>query len=466
MSDNQITCVNIFKEIVQSKLYSFVLIITIFFSVGAHFFMTNYVFNSFYEKLIINIIDDANKIAKYISIYHNEKKSNDVLNNKLLKIQTTFNIKKIKLFDNNGLIFYSSHNQEIGQKTKQKEFFTMVAKGQVFYKIINYENNPNSKNAEIYIPVFKNGNFIGASEIYYDITSKLISLNELEYKMKWIHTSILSLTVLTIFVLLFISGRNSLIRKYNHEKNKKNELSLQQHTRLLALKEMLENISHQWRQPLSCITMIISGLKIKQELGILTQKDIEEANDGIISNANFLSNTIEKFKHFVQNNDKKINFNIAQVIKDTLPITTASFHTHNIKVILNLDEKLSYEGIPQELSQVLLNLLINSKEALIANKIIDKLIIIDLFETDENIQIKITDNALGINKKIINKIFDPYFTTKHQYSGTGLGLYISLQIIKNQFNGEVYYKNIQEKTLMGSCFTIKLPRLKEISNPF
>jgi C4-dicarboxylate-specific signal transduction histidine kinase len=209
---------------------------------------------------------------------------------------------------------------------------------------------------------------------------------------------------------------------YNHEKNKNLEISLQQHSRLSALAEMLENIAHQWRQPLSCITTLMSGIKIKQEMNILTPEDIDDANEGILKNAYFLSDTIEHFKQFTKTQGEIKEFNVSNTIKNTLKIVDSTFKSLSINIELNLDETIVYEGIDKELSQALLNILINAKDAFLLNKIEQRLIKITLVEKEMFYEIYIQDNALGINETIKDKIFDPYFTTKHQYSGTGLGL--------------------------------------------
>jgi C4-dicarboxylate-specific signal transduction histidine kinase len=249
---------------------------------------------------------------------------------------------------------------------------------------------------------------------------------------------------------------------YHLEKNKHLEISLQQHSRLSALGEMLENIAHQWRQPLSCITTLMSGIKIKQEMNILTPEDILDANDGILKNAYFLSDTIENFKQFTKTQGEIKEFNVSKTIKNTLKIVDSTFKTMMINVELNLDENIVYNGIDKELSQALLNILINAKDALLLNNINTRLIKITLEEKEMFYEISIFDNALGIKESIKNKIFDPYFTTKHQYSGTGLGLYISSQIIKIQFNGEIQTYNFQDNENKGACFIIKLPK-KELN---
>lgn len=463
MNKKHISCVDIFKHIFENVVYRLIFIVTLIFALSAHIFMNTYVFNNFYEKHIQTILNEAKKVAQHISRESDTKESKEISDAVMQEIQDDFNIKKIKIIDASGTVLYSTEKSDIGEKSHHKEFFTVVAKGNVFYQIIDKSDNNNSQVAEIYIPLMKNNVFVGASEIYYDITNEITSLNHLVSTVQKLHLGLIILSVSIIFIMLYLTSKYNLIRLYHLEKNKHLEISLQQHSRLSALGEMLENIAHQWRQPLSCITTLMSGIKIKQEMNILTPEDILDANDGILKHAYFLSDTIEHFKNFTKTQGEIKEFNVSKTIKNTLKIVDSTFKTMMINVELNLDENIVYNGIDKELSQALLNILINAKDALLLNNINTRLIKITLEEKEMFYEIAVCDNALGIKESIKNKIFDPYFTTKHQYSGTGLGLYISSQIIKIQFNGEIQTYNVQDNENKGACFIIKLPK-KELNS--
>ncbi|QOG12396.1 ATP-binding protein [Arcobacter sp. FWKO B] len=250
--------------------------------------------------------------------------------------------------------------------------------------------------------------------------------------------------------------------KIEIEEGRKKDLLLQQQSRLAALGEMIGNIAHQWRQPLSAITSSISGLKVKQEFGLLEADDIEQTSADILRSANFLSKTIDDFRNFFKKDKQKNEFIISDVINETYNIIKASYQNHLIEIQLNL-KQIPYYGYPGELSQVLLNILNNAKEAILSNKIDEssRFVEITLSSNESNIQISIKDSGGGINEDIIPKIFDPYFTTKHQTQGTGLGLYMSNQIIKNSFNGTIYVTNDiikrDNKEFKGANFIIELP---------
>lgn len=241
------------------------------------------------------------------------------------------------------------------------------------------------------------------------------------------------------------------------EKNRQKDVILQQQSRLAALGEMIGNIAHQWRQPLSAITSAVSGLQLKDEFGTLEPNDIKDTNDVVIKSAQFLTNTIENFRNFFRKDQPKKLFHVAQTINDTIGIIKASYDNNFINLNVKLDETIETFGTENLLAQVLLNIFSNAKDALVHGNHENKQVSINLAKEKNNIVITIKDNAGGVPKEFMEKIFDPYFTTKHQSQGTGLGLYMSTQIIQNHFNGNIKVKNIKDEYGQGACFTIIFP---------
>ncbi len=241
------------------------------------------------------------------------------------------------------------------------------------------------------------------------------------------------------------------------EKNRQKDVFIQQQARLAALGEMIGNIAHQWRQPLSVITTSVSALSLKEEFGILEANDIKHTNDTVKKMAEFLNNTIENFRNFFQKDQPKKNFIIAQTIDNTLEIIKASYDNHFITLNKDLDNTIKYFGSENFLAQVLLNILSNAKDAFIENQIENKKVNVKLFKEKDIIKILIQDNAGGIKEENIDKIFDPYFTTKHKSQGTGLGLYMSTQIINKHFNGTLSVSNVINEDEKGACFLIEIP---------
>ncbi|MFA7083134.1 MAG: HAMP domain-containing sensor histidine kinase [Arcobacteraceae bacterium] len=249
--------------------------------------------------------------------------------------------------------------------------------------------------------------------------------------------------------------------KQEIEKNRRKDMLLANQSKLVALGEMLGNIAHQWRQPLSAISTAASGLQIKYEYGMLNKEEFMDLSSGIINNTKYLSDTIEDFRDFFKREKEKNSFNVSLVLKNSYNIIKALYHTNNIQIKFDLDEELTYLGYKTELSQVFLNLFNNAKDALLQHPIEKMIVYIKLYKTKEFVFIEFHDNAGGVSDEINSKIFDPYFTTKHQTQGTGIGLYMSNEIIVKHFKGEIYNENatfcLDNEFYMGANFIIKLP---------
>jgi len=218
---------------------------------------------------------------------------------------------------------------------------------------------------------------------------------------------------------------------------------------------MIGNITHQWRQPLSVISTAVTGLKFEKEMDILKDENFYRGMDSIHNSVMHLSKTIDDFRNFFKPNKDKINFNLKDVVEKTLKLLSSQFDINNIYFIKNC-ENIKIHGAENELVQVLINIINNSKDAL-KNTDNKRLIFIDVFKQDNKVILLIKDTAGGINKSIINKVFEPYFTTKKD-KGTGIGLYMSKQIIVDSLNGEIavsnetfVHENIQYK---GACFKL------------
>jgi signal transduction histidine kinase len=166
-----------------------------------------------------------------------------------------------------------------------------------------------------------------------------------------------------------------------------------------------------------------------------------------------MSKTIDDFRNFFKPNKEKQNFSIKDAINQTIFLIDDSFKSSNIKIECTVLDDISIYGYESEFSQVLLNILTNAKDAFLENNINNPNIIIEIKQVQTHIKISISDNAGGISRSIINKIFDPYFTTKTNYNGTGLGLYMSKIIIEENMQGQIKVKNLKD----GVQFIIFIP---------
>lgn len=222
--------------------------------------------------------------------------------------------------------------------------------------------------------------------------------------------------------------------------------------KLASMGEMIGNIAHQWRQPLNALGLVLQNIKKAYERDRLDEAYIEKSVNKGKMLINKMSSTIDDFRNLIKSKKLKENFYIKDVIKDVLEMVEASLKNHNIEIEVNCDENLKTYSYPNELFQVLVNLVNNSKDAFIENNK-SGIITIDCYEKENNIFISVTDTAGGIPFEP-NKVFEPYFTTKD--NGTGIGLYMSKMIIDQDMTGLLSVKNVED----GAKFTIKLPKEK------
>ncbi|RXJ99454.1 hypothetical protein CRU98_05360 [Arcobacter sp. CECT 8986] len=225
------------------------------------------------------------------------------------------------------------------------------------------------------------------------------------------------------------------------ELKNKDKLIFQQ-SKMVSMGEMIGNIAHQWRQPLSSISTAASGIKIEKEFGILDDESLESSLSMIIKNTKYLSKTIDDFRNFFKVDKEKEILNINCVIENALKLLESSFKNHYIEVKKEFSQNLFIKGYTNELTQALINIINNSKDALKEISDENKLIEICTYLEDSKVVISIKDNAGGINENVKPKIFEPYFTTKHQKQGTGIGLYMTHQIIVDHMNGRIDVENI------------------------
>jgi signal transduction histidine kinase len=228
--------------------------------------------------------------------------------------------------------------------------------------------------------------------------------------------------------------------KMEVEQSLKKDRLLSQQQKLISMGQMLENIAHQWRQPLSLITTNASGIKLKKQMNDLDDEFLDNSLDSILNTSKYLSNTIDDFRYFFKPQKEKTDFYLESCCKKTIDLINSNLLEHNIKVIYKIED-IKIFGYETELIQVLINILNNAKDALISSNNSEKLIFIDIFKKENKVIIEINDNAGGIDKDIIEKVFEPYFTTKHQAQGTGIGLFMCQEIITKHMNGQITIAN-------------------------
>jgi signal transduction histidine kinase/ABC-type nitrate/sulfonate/bicarbonate transport system substrate-binding protein len=243
--------------------------------------------------------------------------------------------------------------------------------------------------------------------------------------------------------------------------NREKDKILDAQSKMASMGEMIGNIAHQWRQPLSVISTGVTGMQVQKEYGLLDDNQFNKTCETINENAQYLSKTIDDFKNFIQGDREKRYFNLLNSLNTFIHLVEGSIKEHDIKIILNIDKKLEINNYENELAQCLINIFNNAKDALNEKKIKNKIIVISAQKKDENLILEIQDNALGIQNDIIENIFEPYFTTKHKFQGTGLGLNMTYKLIVEGMNGTITAQNntflYNKVSYTGALFQINLP---------
>ena len=276
-------------------------------------------------------------------------------------------------------------------------------------------------------------------------------------------------TIVTSILLLFsfyivrilnkkFSEYKKAIHQHMLERTRQHNILAQQ-SKMASMGEMIGNIAHQWRQPLSVITTAATGMKIQKEFNELDDDTLNDSLDNITNTAKYLSKTIDDFRNFFKSDKKESHFKIEEVFEKTFKLTQAQFKNYEIKIITNFENYEIY-GLENELLQALINILNNARDAFEQKVEKDRFIFIDAYKKDDYGFIIIKDNAGGIKEEIVDKVCEPYFTTKHKSKGTGIGLYMTQEIIRNHMGGSFTIENktfeYEGKSYTGAQFTIKI----------
>ncbi|MDF1876228.1 HAMP domain-containing histidine kinase [Sulfurimonas sp. SAG-AH-194-L11] len=285
-------------------------------------------------------------------------------------------------------------------------------------------------------------------------------LLEHEYELFLLELSILLPLVLTpMTIALFIRLTTNMTYYKNKlaqeiDKNKTQNLILFEQARFALMGEMMVNISHQWKQPLNTMSLSLVDMRMKN-----LYVDVDSNFEIIEKNINYLATTVDDFMSFF---DKRTHLelkSLQEITKEIHSIIDPHLHNNSVKLKLCIDEKYASVRVASSISQVILNLVNNAKDALIDLE--DKTVCVSLLTSEKGLEIECCDSGKGVPPELQEKIFMPYFTTKQRSKGTGIGLYMSKEIVTKIFEGEI---NVSQRkhsrtcsTQLKSCFYILLP---------
>lgn len=240
------------------------------------------------------------------------------------------------------------------------------------------------------------------------------------------------------------------------EKNRQKDSLLFQQAKLAAMGEMIGNIAHQWRQPLNIISMLFQKIYRQHKNGTLDSDAMTRALNQAMDTINHMSQTIDDFRGHFEPNKEKIHYSLYSIVENTITLVEPSFNLADITLEMSEEyPALELFGFPEDLKQVLLNLVNNAKDAILTHNIANGTIRLETASSGGGTEaiIRIRDNGGGIDPQHIDKIFEPYFTTKHKSQGTGIGLYMSKRIVEERLAGSITAHNND----MGAVFTILIP---------
>ncbi len=336
---------------------------------------------------------------------------------------------------NHNIVRHPDVSQKVFEKLwktiKSKKTYKATVKNKAKDKTTFYVNTT-------VIPILdENNNIEEFIAIRYDVTREMIYKQNLEQKDKELEELNKTLEKRVEYKTKELKKLNETLESRIKEeiaKNEEKQKIMFWQSRLASLGEMIANIAHQWRQPLTELNLLLFSLK----------KSINNANheelDNLYNESKLLiqnmSTTIENFTNFFKPDKEKYYFKLADSINESINILDKTIKKEGICINTNFED-VKVLGISNELTQVIINLIQNSKDAFNKNNTKKKIININIVTDDEFVTIKFQDNAGGIDKKDIDKIFEPYFTTKHKSAGTGLGLFMSKMICEKSLNASI-----------------------------
>ncbi len=336
---------------------------------------------------------------------------------------------------NHNIVRHPDVSQKVFEKLwktiKSKKTYKATVKNKAKDKTTFYVNTT-------VIPILdENNNIEEFIAIRYDVTREMIYKQNLEQKDKELEELNKTLEKRVEYKTKELKKLNETLESRIKEeiaKNEEKQKIMFWQSRLASLGEMIANIAHQWRQPLTELNLLLFSLK----------KSINNANheelDNLYNESKLLiqnmSTTIENFTNFFKPDKEKYYFKLADSINESINILDKTIKKEGICINTNFED-VKVLGISNELTQVIINLIQNSKDAFNKNNTKKKIININIVTDDEFVTIRFQDNAGGIDKKDIDKIFEPYFTTKHKSAGTGLGLFMSKMICEKSLNASI-----------------------------
>lgn len=452
---------NIFKNRLLRNIFIILLLLLIV-TPSFLFYQMN---NNFEDEITYNIEDDALKVAKHLNTRHLGSLAKFTVK-EFHEIAEDFSLYKLRYFDSQGTIILSTVNKEIGTKSESKPFYELVTKGKVYQKTVQKGMQAADGKLitqdviEIYIPIMEKNEFIGAFELYYNITAKVKKFKHLQFKVMVIQSLIVSVVFLILLLVLYKASENALSRDLKEKELLKQKELANQANKYKS--EFLANMSHELRTPLNAI---IGFNKI------LLESETNKDKKGKLEIINSSSNTLLQLINDILDISKvetgkieleKIKFNIHELVNSVCKVFSFQLEQKNINFTLDMsiDVPQYIVGDPLRIKQIFMNLFSNAIKFTPENKSISIQVV---FNTSSSLlSIIVKDEGIGIDESKIDYIFEKFTqedsNTTRQYGGTGLGLPIS-KSLANIMGGDISVSSIKTE---GSTFSFYFPA--EVTN--
>ncbi len=349
-----------------------------------------------------------------------------------------------------------------------------------------YWSKPHAKNASkkiSYVALFAPWNWVVGTGVYQDDIEHEIALKKEEMKER-MDRYVFGVMMIALFCMLVVGllsfivtkqindalesyrkrvkVKTEALKEFNAslrfkitkalEESKQKDKALLQQSRLAQMGEMLSLIAHQWRQPLSEVSAIFMELETASKFGKASREMIAYSAQEADKLLSYMSRTIDDFRHFFKPSRQKEHFSVAYACQEAVTLASALLKNAHIALHVKILQSPYVDGYPNEYAQVVLNLIINAKEALVERKIAMPMIMVEVdMNADGKTCVRVSDNAEGIDEKVYESLFEPYVSTKTT-SGSGLGLYMAKMIIEQNMGGKLTASN----TLEGALFSIEV----------
>lgn len=369
-----------------------------------------------------------------------------VVDDEIMNIQLGINI--LKKHEHYNLIFATNANETF-QRVKDYSF-DLILLDIIMQPLDGFEvckqlkSNPDTKD----IPII----FLTAKTDEESIL-KAFKLGGVDYITKPFNEKELEARVHTHIQL------KSLKDDLKFENEKKDKILLQQ-SKMNAIGEMIDYLADQWRHPLSIVSANASAIQIQMQIDEISNENILNYSNEIIKRTNTLSSVVDDFKEFFKPDTSTQFFDISKAIEKTLNMLSGTFKFNDINVVFE-PKDITVHGYKCAVMYTMINLLSNALFALTHVKTEDRYIFVELNQTDNSVDIVIKDSANGIPEEMVIHVFEQYFSTKNLYEGSGLGLYMTKEVVEKKLKGSIKFQNetytFENKNLRGAKFTLSLP---------